>query len=86
MVLAIVCSALTVGGGIWATNAGLRSDVRDILTRMELQAKIDDAQTKAQDNQIQMMGESIAAMQRRLELVQLQYQELREQLINGRTR
>lgn len=81
MVIAIVASALTVGGGIWATNAGLRSDVRDILTRMESEQRIRAIETRAQEDRANSMNDSINEMKRRMELIQLQYNQLREDML-----
>lgn len=49
IVLLIVTTCLTVAGGMWASTYGLRSDVRDILTRMNNQATLDQMQIRLQD-------------------------------------
>lgn len=38
MVVSIVIACMSIAGGVYAANSGLRSDVRDILTRMGTQA------------------------------------------------
>src|SRR5437870_2925481 len=50
MVLSIVVTCLTIAGGMWASTYGLRSDVRDILTRMASNAQLDESRTKLQDD------------------------------------
>ncbi len=82
LVLAIVVTALSVGGGIWATNSGMRSDVRDILTRMDYQAKLEDERGRSQDLQRQAMSESIKELRGQVKLLELQYQQI--QLALGR--
>lgn len=66
-VFIIVGAFLAAAGGIWT----LRSDVRDILTRMELQAKL-------QDERADSLRESVESMKRRQELQQYEIQGLKE--------
>lgn len=66
-VAAIVAAFLAIAGTMWA----LRSDVRDILTRMELQAKL-------QEERASSMRESLEAMKRRQELQQYELQALKQ--------
>lgn len=42
LVILLVTTVLSVAGSQWATTYNLRSDVRDILTRQESQAKLDE--------------------------------------------
>lgn len=64
MVAAIVATAVAVSGAQYLAQAGLRSDVRDILTRMELQAKIDESSAKALDAKFMDMKEKVDALTR----------------------
>lgn len=73
VVLAIVTICLTIAGGMWASTYGLRSDVRDILTKQ-------DSATKLQDERAQNLHESIEAVKRRQESQQLELQELKSGL------
>jgi hypothetical protein len=66
-IAAIVAAFLAIAGSMWA----LRSDVRDILTRMELQSKLQEERSNA-------MRESLESMKRRQELQQYEIQGLRE--------
>jgi len=86
MVAAIVGTALTVASANYISQAGLRSDVRDILTRMEFQSKLDEAEKKSRDMQSESTQDAINEMKRRLELVQIQYQQLRETMLQGKSR
>lgn len=42
--LQVVILIVTVAGSVWASTYNLKSDVRDILTRMEYQQKLNEAQ------------------------------------------
>lgn len=85
LVIVIVSTSLTAYASQWQ----LRSDVRDIVTRLELGGKIEEAQTKLQDerfaalkaaidSQAASMKDSIAAIQRRQEMQQIQISQLSE--------
>jgi len=85
VVIVIVSTTITAYASQWQ----IRSDVRDILTRIELGAKVEDAQSKLQTNdlaalkssieaQSAAMKESIAAIQRRQEMQQIQISQLSE--------
>lgn len=85
-VFVIVGAFLTCAGGMWASTYGLRSDVRDILTRMELQTQVDEARAKVQEERIAAMRESIEAMKRRQELQQYELQGMKEVLLTTKPR
>ena len=85
IVTVVVSTALTAYAAQWQ----IRSDVRDILTRIQLGAQVSDAQSKLQDerfsalkssieSQSAAMKESIAAIQRRQEMQQIQISQLSE--------
>lgn len=91
IIVGIVATILTVFGGVWAVTSDLRSDVRDILTRMESEQRVTDANAKllevnnatinrALDANAREMKDSIAAVTKRQELLQLQYAQLSEQM------
>ena len=79
IVVTIVALSLSIAGGVWASTSGLRSDVRDILTRMETQRSVSDVRDAS-------MRESIEAMKRRQELQQYEIQGLKEMLLTGKAR
>ena len=83
VVIVIVSTALTAYASQWQ----MRSDVRDILTRMELGARIEESQSKLYANdlaalkssieaQSSAMKASIDAIQRRQEMQQIQISQL----------
>lgn len=74
-VFVIVSAFLTVAGGMWASTYGLRSDVRDILTRMEYQAKLDDRDAKIAEERAEAQRESIKEIRNRLELYKIELQQ-----------
>jgi hypothetical protein len=81
VVISALVLALSVASGIWLSTGGLRSDVRDILTRMDAQAKTDDANRKLSDERLAALRDAVAAMQRRQELQQYEIQGLKETLL-----
>ena len=68
IVATVVAMSISVFGGIWASTYGLRSDVRDILTRMEYQ-------TKTQDERADAQREAIKEIRNRLELYKIELQQ-----------
>ena len=86
MVASIVGGATGLAIMQYLLMSGLQSDVRDILTRMDATAKLAEVQMKAQDERMRATNDDINEMKRRLELVQLQYQQLRETVLESRRR
>ena len=84
--LQLVIVIVTAFAAMWASTYSLRSDVRDILTRMEAQGKLVELQSRALEERMNAQKDDINEMKRRLELVQLQYQSLRETMIENRPR
>lgn len=74
--LQLVVLIVSTAGVIYASQYGLRSDVRDIRTRMELQVELDAAQAKLQEERANAMREAVADMRRRQELQQFEIQGL----------
>lgn len=81
VVVAIVVASLTLAGGIWASTAGLRSDVRDILTRMEAQTATYESVAKLQEVQSNALKTAVDDMKRRQELQQYEIQQLKEVIL-----
>lgn len=77
----LVIMMLTAAGSIWASQYGLRSDVRDIRTRMEMQARIDEMQAKLIEERAAGLRQAVEAMQRRQELQQYEIQGLKEAIL-----
>ncbi len=64
MVFAIVGTAISVAGAQYVAQAGLRSDVRDILTRMEMQTKVDAEATKLKDERFEQIRKEVDSLTR----------------------
>lgn len=82
IVIGIITMAVTIAGGMWASTYGLRSDVRDILTRLSLQTELDIARTKLQDERAANLKDSIDSMRRRQELQQYEIQGVKDAIVN----
>jgi hypothetical protein len=91
IVASVVAIVLAISGAMWAQNAGLRSDVRDILTRMDSEKRVTDANAKllevnsttinrALENNARELKDAIAAVNKRQDLLTLQYNQLNDQL------
>lgn len=91
VVVAIITVVLSISVGMWASNSGLRSDVRDILTRMASEQRVSDANAKllevnnstiktALENNTRELKDSLATISKRQDLLTLQYNELASQI------
>lgn len=80
-VVQIATTVLIVASVIWTATYGLRSDVRDILTRMAYQVEIDKANSKIAEERANALRESVEAMKRRQELQQYEIQQLKEAIL-----
>lgn len=85
IVVGIVVTVVAIYGGIWASTYGLRSDVRDILSRIETQKTAVEAASKLQEVQANTLNKSIDEMRRRQELQQYEIQSLKEAVLTGKT-
>ena len=79
-VAAIVGTAIGVVTAQNLSQADMKSDVRDILTRMEYQSKIDEADKRAQDVIYEAMKQDLGQLRAQVQLLQLQYAELNKQM------
>jgi hypothetical protein len=86
--LQLVILIIGAFGAMWASTYGMRSDIRDVLTRMEMQARIDVADAKAREAQaaaiektIEGLKESITAMQRQQAVHNYEITALKEAII-----
>ncbi len=82
VVVGIVAAAVTLAAGLWGSTYGLRSDVRDILTRMDAQQKATEAVAKLQDLQWSTLKTTIDDMKRRQELQQFEIQALTKEIVS----
>jgi hypothetical protein len=82
VLVAIVVFTITVVGGVWSSTYGLRSDVRDIVTRMEAQRATLETADRLADLQSQQTNKAIDEMKRRLELFQYEQQSLKESVMS----
>jgi hypothetical protein len=74
IVVAIVTATVIGSGAVWAVTSGLRSDVRDILTRMQMQDEVSKSQRQLQDERMKSLGEQVQDLKRRVELMQYEVQ------------
>lgn len=88
LVILIVGGIFATTGAFWVSTSVMRSDVRDILTRMDMQSRLETEKSKAQEirdstlhEQINALGAQISAGERRQELLRLEFQQLREQVL-----
>lgn len=82
LVITIVATVVAVAGSVWVAQAGLKSDVRDIMTRMEAQRDLEAERSAA-------VREALDALKRRQELQQYELQGMKETIMklqNGGTR
>ncbi len=76
MVVAIVGTALAVSGGEYVANASMRSDVRDISTRIELQSKLKDERDENFRAAMTALSDQVKELRGESKLLQLQYQQI----------
>jgi hypothetical protein len=79
VVLTLVAAVLAGTLGVYTVTYGLRSDVRDILTRIELSKQL-------QDQKMNSMQDAINDMKRRQELQQYELQEFQKTLTRMESR
>lgn len=86
-VAGIVILALTMAGSVWWSTAGLRSDVRDINTKMDARQEAEQLQSQLEAERSLALKESLDAMKRRQELQQYEIQGLKEAItsLKGRS-
>ena len=86
IVAVIVTFAVTIAGGVWASTSGLRSDVRDILTRMDAQQQAARANADVQKVTADALKTAVEDMRRRQELQQYEIQNLKEAILTGKVK
>jgi len=81
MVGAFVLVCASIVGGFYGSTWGIRDDVRDIKTTIIDQAELRKAETKLQDERANAIHEQLTASDKRFELLRLEVQQLREQVL-----
>jgi len=84
VVVTIVLAVVGIVGGQVATTWGMRSDIRDISTRIEAAAKHDADSQRLQEERFRVMGVQIDSVVKKQELNQLEIQNLRETILGKR--
>jgi septal ring factor EnvC (AmiA/AmiB activator) len=79
IVIAIVAGFLAAAGAFYTSQAGLRSDVRDILTRL-------DFQVKAQDDRINDVKHELEKTKDQLETTRLELANLQKTFYQSASR
>jgi len=86
----IVAAIIITAGGIIASNVastwGMRSDIRDISTRMNAQDDAARTREKLQEERAQAQRNATEAIGKKQELLQLKFEELRDQVLGRRSR
>lgn len=81
VVAAFVGACLSIFGGMYASTYGLRSDVRDILTTMENQKRVEELNQKISDTRATALEKSIDTIDKRQQLQALEIQGLKEMVL-----
>lgn len=79
-VAGIVVFFVGVAGSQAYNTSGMRSDVRDILTRMEMQSRISEADKRSQDMIFETTSKTVEQLRAQVQLLQLQYAEISKQI------
>lgn len=85
VVVSIIMALVTIVGGQMASTWGMRSDIRDIGTKMNLRADADQSLQKLQEERANTLKAAVDMIGRKQELNQIQFQELRDE-VRGRPR
>lgn len=81
LVVLIVSSAMASGLSVWVSLSTLKSDVRDIRTRMELTATINAAEAKLLTDRWSQLQESVKGLEKEQRMQQLEMTSLREEIL-----
>ena len=84
LVIGIVTAIVSIVGGQVASTWGLRSDIRDINTHMNVQADADKNQKTLQDERAVALRNAVDEVKKKQDLQQLEIQSLRETILNQR--
>lgn len=75
LVIVIVGGIIATTGAFWVATSAIRSDVRDILTRMSMQAEIDKTTGKIQDERAKASSDAMSELKRQQ---QMQYYDIQD--------
>jgi len=81
VVVGIVLFAVSVFSANYASTYSLRSDVRDILTKMAQQDRLEESRAKLQEERSNTLRDAIESMKRRQELQQYELQGMKETIL-----
>lgn len=82
LVISTVVMVITVAGSYWT----LKSDFRNLETKIDAAAQIATLQAQLMEERMANVRDEQAETKKRLELMQLQVQQLRESMIESRLR
>lgn len=77
LVIVIVGGVLGTTGAFWVSTAQMRSDVRDLLTRQQDQARVEELQQKLQEERNSQLHDAIQEIKAALKLEEIRNQEMR---------
>ena len=86
MVIVIVGGILATVGSFWIATSSLRSDVRDILTRMEFQANRDIDWRRLQEERVKDLKEALDEEKRQRSLLRYDLEAKIKELTDKRSR
>lgn len=78
LVVSIVGAFLIMFSSFWIATSSLRSDVRDIVTRLESREKLDVERAKLEEERMQTLKESINVLTRQQQLQYYDIQQLKQ--------
>ncbi len=79
LVILIVCGFLCMGGTFWIATSAVRSDVRDIGTRMDVQREVQIEKDKTEEVWRQSFQRQLEANEKKTELLRLEFEQALEQ-------
>lgn len=81
IVVSIVMAIMGIVGGQLASTWGMRSDIRDINTKLNLRAQEDVSLQKLQEERANALRNATDAIGKKQELLQIKFDELRDQVL-----
>ena len=81
IVIAIVAACVSIVVGMYVVNSGIRSDVRDILTRQEQRDQMEVVNRKLADQQQEAITKAVDVIDKRQQLQAIKIQELTEMIL-----
>jgi len=81
IVIAIVAACVSIVVGMYVVNSGIRSDVRDILTRQEQRDQMEVVNRKLADQQSETISKQVDVIDKAVKLQALEIQSLKEMVL-----